>query len=74
MEAALQSASFQSSVSEPRIVVHDDRKELLVDRGVIFESVRYLEEQGLDQDEILRCLVHHFYVDLDLLNEALQPH
>jgi hypothetical protein len=74
MEAALQSASFQPSETEPRIVVQDDRKELLVDRGVIFESVRYLEEQGLDQDEILRCLVHHFYVDLDLLNEALLHH
>ena len=50
MEAALQSASFPSSASEPRIVVQDDRKELLVDRRVIVESVRYLEEQGLDQD------------------------
>lgn len=70
----MRTAHSHPAAPEPRVVIHDDRKELLVDRHAIFESVRYLRDEGLDQDQILRCLVQHFYVDLDLLNEALRHH
>jgi hypothetical protein len=54
--------------------VEDDRKDLLVDRRAIFESVIYLLDHGLTREEVQRCLVRYFYVDLDLLNEALTAH
>ena len=46
----------------------------LVDRHAVFESVAYLRSQGLDADDVERCLVRYFYVDLDLLSEALTQH
>ncbi len=70
----MQTEPSSLSASAPRVVIEDDRKDLLVDRKVIFDSVRFLEERGFDADEIQRCLVDHFYVDLDLLNEALRHH
>jgi len=62
--------------SEPDAFLHveDDRKDLLVDRRAIFESVTYLLDHGLTREEVQRCLVRYFYVDLDLLNEALTAH
>ncbi|MBX3569690.1 MAG: hypothetical protein KF914_16630 [Rhizobiaceae bacterium] len=56
------------------VEVEDDRKELLVDRQAVFDSVSYLLDHGLTRDEVQRCLVRYFYVDLDLLNEALTAH
>ena len=70
----MQTVSSRPAEPDLRIVIPDDRKELLVDREVIFESVRYLRSEGMDEDEIVHCLVHHFYVDLDLLHEAFQHH
>ncbi|MEQ1952803.1 hypothetical protein [Mesorhizobium sp. CN2-181] len=52
----------------------DDRKTKLVDRRAIHESVSYLRSHGFDTEEVQRCLVRYFYVDLDLLNEALTEH
>ncbi len=52
----------------------DDRKTKLIDRRAIHESVAYLRSHGFDADEVQRCLVRYFYVDLDLLNEALTEH
>jgi len=49
-------------------------KAQLVDRHAVFESVAYLRDQGLDAEEVERCLVRYFYVDLDLLSEALTEH
>ena len=46
----------------------------LIDRNSIFESVAYLRSQGFDEEEVARCLVRYFYVDLDLLNESLTQH
>lgn len=53
---------------------HDDRKTKLIDRRAIQESVSYLRSHGFDAEEVQRCLVRYFYVDLDLLNEALTEH
>ncbi len=52
----------------------DESKAKLVDRTAIFESVAYLHSHGFAADEIERCLVRYFYVDLDLLAEALTRH
>lgn len=52
----------------------DETKQRLVDRGAIFESVAYLTRHGFCAEEIHRCLVRYFYVDLDVLNEALTLH
>ena len=49
-------------------------KAKLIDRRAILESVNYLRNNGFSADEVQRCLVHYFYVDLDLLNEALTEH
>jgi hypothetical protein len=49
-------------------------KAKLIDRRAILESVNYLRQNGFSPDEVQRCLVHYFYVDLDLLNEALTEH
>ena len=57
--------------SDVLVDIEDDRKDLLVDRRAIYDSVAYLLDHGLTRDEVQRCLVRHFYVDLDLLNEAL---
>lgn|GEM_PF-3926085 len=70
----MQAVSSRPAEPDLQIVIQDDRKELLIERGVIFESVRYLRSEGLDEEEIVQCLVHHFYVDLDLLHEAFQQH
>lgn len=56
------------------LVVEDDHKEILVDQRAIRDSVAYLLDHGFDKDEVQRCLVRYFYVDLDLLNEALTAH
>ena len=40
----------------------------------IFESVTYLRSHGFKTDQVERCLVRYFYVDLDLLNEVLTEH
>ena len=52
----------------------DEYKMRLVDRGAVFESVAYLRGHGFQGDEIQRCLIRYFYVDLDVLNEALATH
>jgi len=52
----------------------DETKQRLVDRAAIFESVAYLRRHGFCAEEIHRCLVRYFYVDLDMLNEALTLH
>ncbi|MDQ6437814.1 hypothetical protein RB623_27490 [Mesorhizobium sp. LHD-90] len=52
----------------------DDRKTKLIDRRAIHESVSYLKNHGFDAEEVQRCLVRYFYVDLDLLHEALTEH
>jgi len=52
----------------------DDSKAKLVDRKAIVESVSYLRSHGFEPEEVQRCLVRYFYVDLDLLNEALTEH
>ncbi len=70
----MQTEPSSLSPSSPGVVIEDDRKDLLVDRKVIFDSVRFLQDRGFGPDEIQRCLVDHFYVDLDLLNEALRHH
>jgi hypothetical protein len=49
-------------------------KTKLVDRRAIYESVSYLRSHGFDAEEVQLCLVRYFYVDLDLLNEALTEH
>lgn len=49
-------------------------KTKLIDRNAIFESVSYLRNHGFDAEEVQRCLVRYFYVDLDLLHEALTEH
>jgi len=51
----------------------DERKLRLVDRAAIADSVGYLQQHGFNATEIARCLVRYFYVDLDMLNEALTP-
>ena len=52
----------------------DEYKTRLVDRGSVFESVAYLRGHGFQVDEIHRCLIRYFYVDLDMLHEALATH
>ena len=55
----------------------DDQNECkmrLVDRRAVDESVAHLRGYGFQPDEILRCLTRYFYVDLDILNEALATH
>ena len=52
----------------------DEYKLRLVDRGAVFESVAYLRGHGFQVDEIQRCLIRYFYVDLDVLHEALATH
>lgn len=52
----------------------DEHKMRLVDRGAVFESVAYLRRHGFQGDEIQRCLIRCFYVDLDMLHEALTTH
>jgi len=49
-------------------------KSKLIERQAIFASVAYLRSHGFDAEQVERCLVHYFYVDLDLLNEALTQH
>jgi hypothetical protein len=49
-------------------------KAKLIERRAILESVNYLKSNGFSSDEVQRCLVHYFYVDLDLLHEALIEH
>jgi hypothetical protein len=49
-------------------------KSKLIDRHAIFESVAYLRSHGFETEQVERCLVRYFYVDLDLLNEALTEH
>lgn len=68
------SNDFSGGNSDAQMDVEDDRKELLVDRRAIYDSVSYLLDHGLSRDEVQRCLVRYFYVDLDLLNEALTAH
>ena len=52
----------------------DERKVRLDDRESVFESVAYLASHGYGVDEIYRCLVRYFYVDLDILGEAVAVH
>jgi hypothetical protein len=68
------SASHRIFLNDPTWEVRDDAKMHLVDRTVIFEAVSYLRDQGFDAQEVERCLVRFFYVDLDLLSEALTEH
>ena len=49
-------------------------KSKLIERQAIFESVAYLLGHGFNAEQVERCLVSCFYVDLDLLNEALTQH
>ena len=52
----------------------DERKMRLVDRTAMFEAVAHLRTHGFQTHEIARCLVRYFYVDLDMLDEALALH
>lgn len=52
----------------------DGPKMRLVEPRAIAESVQYLRIHGFDADEIERCLVRYFHVDLDVLSEALTRH
>lgn len=70
----MQELTQHRSATEALLDVEDDRKELLVDRQAVFDSVSYLLDHGLTRDEVQRCLVRYFYVDLDLMNEALTAH
>ena len=52
----------------------DEYKLRLDDPDAIRESVAYLRHHGFMADEIQRCLIRYFYVDLDMLHEALVTH
>lgn len=67
-------ATHRIFLNDPTFEVRDDAKMQLVDRRTVFEAVSYLRDQGFDADEVERCLVRSFYVDLDLLSEALVEH
>jgi hypothetical protein len=72
----VQTLSKQQNIADLNAVMdaQDDNKSKLVDRQVIHDSVAYLLHHGFDADEVQQCLVRYFYVDLDLLNEALTTH
>jgi hypothetical protein len=68
------SASHRIFLNDPSFEVRDDAKMQLVERRTVFEAVSYLRDQGFEAEDVERCLVRFFYVDLDLLNEALTEH
>lgn len=71
--AHMQNLSRVQNIAEMDALVeaHGGMKAKLVDRQAIFESVSYLQSHGFDDEEVQRCLVRYFHVDLDLLYEAL---
>jgi len=69
----MEEQSKQRNIAEVDALMdaHDAFKQRLDDPEMMAESVAHLREHGFGADEIHRCLVRYFYVDLDMLNEAL---
>ncbi len=72
----MQTLSKDANIAQLNMAMdaQDDQKIKLIDRQVIHDSVAHLMSHGFDIDEVQRCLVRYFYVDLDLLHEALTTH
>lgn len=72
----MQTLSKEANIARLNMAMdaQDDHKAKLIDRAMIHDSVAYLMDHGFDGDEVQRCLVRYFYVDLDLLHEALTTH
>ena len=68
------SAEANISALDAFMESHGQLKSKLIDMRAIMESVTYLRNHGFTPDQVQRCLVRYFYVDLDLLNEALSEH
>jgi hypothetical protein len=76
LEASMQGLAAEADLSalDAFVESHGQVKSKLIDTRAILESVSYLRSHGFTTDQVQRCLVRYFYVDLDLLNEVLTEH